>query len=97
MKRAALRDNLETRRRAPGRALLDNQSTAMSVIAHSVRCAAPRMPGKEYDAAPAVPGATQGTAGKSITDSLRGCAAPVTVIDDAAPAARSPAEAFRGR
>ena len=61
------------------------------------RCAAPSMPGKEYDAAPAVPGATQGTAGKSITDSLRGCAAPVTVIDDAAQAARSPAEAFRGR
>jgi len=54
------------------------------------------MPGKEYDAAPAVPGATQGTAASVIAHSVRG-AAPVTVIDDAAPAARSPAEAFRGR
>ena len=37
-----------------------------------------------------------GTARSVIAHSVR-CAAPVTVIDDAAPAARSPAEAFRGR
>jgi hypothetical protein len=57
-----------------------DQSTATGVIAHSVKCAAPSIMHGELGAAPAMPGATQDTAGRIVADSMSKSAAPLAAV-----------------